>query len=279
MALVERAIPVGGAALNFAVVGGTTEPTNPKENTIWVNTDTAIGEWQFSAAEPTERGDGSALSVGDLWVEFKEVGQPKINILKKNSIKLSLTSAYQWDGAEWKVKVSQVYLPDGWVPMELVSYIFKEGNGIETFVKIVVQTGCSSSVKYEQNSASTVPYKTLNITCTANQYQWSSSAYSDKVLYDLTDYKYLTVRWSASTGSTSKNVFCGVTDAITATNFNTFKSNSLAYGSGDNFTHKTGGERTLDISAITGSHYIYLGAAGDYSTSFTIYFTEMLLHS
>ena len=42
----------GGVPLNFKIVGGTTEPTNPKENTIWVNTDTAIKGWHFSADDP-----------------------------------------------------------------------------------------------------------------------------------------------------------------------------------------------------------------------------------
>ena len=41
----------GGAAanLNFKVVGGTTKPTSPKENTIWINTDTEISNWFFAA--------------------------------------------------------------------------------------------------------------------------------------------------------------------------------------------------------------------------------------
>ena len=41
----------GGAAanLNFKVVGGTIKPTSPKENTIWVNTDTEISNWFFAA--------------------------------------------------------------------------------------------------------------------------------------------------------------------------------------------------------------------------------------
>lgn len=43
----------GGAALNFKVVGGTTEPLNPAENTIWVNTDTEITAWAFSADDPS----------------------------------------------------------------------------------------------------------------------------------------------------------------------------------------------------------------------------------
>ena len=42
-----------GVELNFNVVGGTSTPSNPAENTIWVNTSTAIKEWHFSAREPS----------------------------------------------------------------------------------------------------------------------------------------------------------------------------------------------------------------------------------
>jgi hypothetical protein len=42
----------GGNPLNFKVVGGTVEPTNPKKNMIWVNTNTSIHRWDFSSSEP-----------------------------------------------------------------------------------------------------------------------------------------------------------------------------------------------------------------------------------
>lgn len=41
-----------GAGLNFKIVGGTTEPANPSENMIWVNTDAEITEWVISAINP-----------------------------------------------------------------------------------------------------------------------------------------------------------------------------------------------------------------------------------
>lgn len=41
----------GGAALNFKVVNNP-KPENPKENTIWVNTDTEITGWQFASDDP-----------------------------------------------------------------------------------------------------------------------------------------------------------------------------------------------------------------------------------
>ena len=53
----------GGAGLNFKVVGGTTQPSNPKENTIWVETDTKIAGWNFSATEPPRRSSNKNLIV------------------------------------------------------------------------------------------------------------------------------------------------------------------------------------------------------------------------
>lgn len=42
----------GGAALNFKVVQGLTQPGTAEENTIWVNTDQKITSWVFSAIKP-----------------------------------------------------------------------------------------------------------------------------------------------------------------------------------------------------------------------------------
>ena len=53
----------GGMPLNFKVVKNP-QPSNPSENTIWVNTDTPIAAWHFGADEP-------AISDGEeLHVEF-----------------------------------------------------------------------------------------------------------------------------------------------------------------------------------------------------------------
>ena len=49
---IEAAICGGGGALNFKVVGGTTQPTNPSQNTIWVDTDTPVNGYYFSAEKP-----------------------------------------------------------------------------------------------------------------------------------------------------------------------------------------------------------------------------------
>ena len=51
-----------GTELNFEIVGGTTEPSNPTENMIWVNTDTPITGYRFSSTEPED------IVEGEVWI-------------------------------------------------------------------------------------------------------------------------------------------------------------------------------------------------------------------
>jgi hypothetical protein len=128
MALVERAIPVGGASLNFEVVGGTTEPTNPKENTIWVNTETAIGEWQFSPLEPTVRADGSSLAAGDVWVKTGDYSGVGFNAIKKNIIDIMPLYCNQYVNGSWAAVIAKTYQEGAW--QDWTHYLYNMG---ETF--------------------------------------------------------------------------------------------------------------------------------------------------
>ena len=65
-------------SLNFDVVGNP-QPTNPKENTIWLNTDAEITSWIFSPTEPT-------AETGMVWITFNIAGAVSFNALKKNGL-------------------------------------------------------------------------------------------------------------------------------------------------------------------------------------------------
>lgn len=47
----------GGVSFNFKFVGGTAQPENPSENTIWVNTENKITNWYFSIDNPLTVGE------------------------------------------------------------------------------------------------------------------------------------------------------------------------------------------------------------------------------
>ena len=98
----------GGTALNFRVVGGTTAPSNPKENTIWVNTSTPITSWVFSATQPTG-------ATGKVWISTDTSSQIAFNALKKNGIQVYPISAKQYVSGAWVDKTVKSWQGGKWV--------------------------------------------------------------------------------------------------------------------------------------------------------------------
>ncbi|MGN1026201.1 MAG: hypothetical protein ACI4P4_07340 [Faecousia sp.] len=89
-------------------MGGTTQPENPKENTIWVNTDTAITGWAFSAEEPESPAEGM------VWIITGTDSTVEFNALKKNGIRIYPISAKQYSAGVWNVKTAKSYINGEW---------------------------------------------------------------------------------------------------------------------------------------------------------------------
>lgn len=110
----------GGTPLNFKVVGGTTEPASPKENTIWVNTSTAITSWIFSASEPENPTEGMA------WFTTGASSPTAFNALKKNGIQVYPLSVKQYVSGAWVDLEGKSYQNGEWV--DWCTYLFMGGN-------------------------------------------------------------------------------------------------------------------------------------------------------
>lgn len=106
----------GSAALNFKVVGGGTAPSNPSENTIWVNTGNAITGWVFSATAP------SSPTTGLVWIRTDLDATAPFNALKKNGIMLYPVAAMQYVSGGWVAKTAMTYRNGAWVSWMLVLY-------------------------------------------------------------------------------------------------------------------------------------------------------------
>lgn len=104
----------GDAGVNFKIVTGTEVPASPKENTLWVNTDTAMGIYMFSAVQPRARADESELQEGDIWIVTGTESNISLNLMKKNSIVVCVTGAYQYNGTDWEEKEIQGYTGGQW---------------------------------------------------------------------------------------------------------------------------------------------------------------------
>jgi hypothetical protein len=126
LAAAINSIPAG-MELNFEVVGGTTKPTNPKENTIWVNTDTEITGWHFSATQPEN------MAEGEVWFETGTASDIAFNALKENAIQVYPSSVIQRVSGKLKEVVAKTYKNGAWVEWtDFDKYIVYKGKTKKT---------------------------------------------------------------------------------------------------------------------------------------------------
>lgn len=110
----------GSGSLNFEVVGGTSAPTSPKENTIWVNTDIAITSWIFNAFEPENP------SAGQIWIYTGNSSPVDFNALEKNGVQVYPLTAKQYINGGWVDKTALIYQNGEWA--EWAMHLYDTGN-------------------------------------------------------------------------------------------------------------------------------------------------------
>lgn len=99
----------GGGGLAFRVIGGTSAPSNPKPNDIWVNTNEKITSYIFSATEP------EGYAEGMVWISTSTSSTIEFNALKKNGIQVYPVSAKQYISGAWVDKAAKTYQNGAWV--------------------------------------------------------------------------------------------------------------------------------------------------------------------
>lgn len=159
----------GSNPLNFKVVGGTTAPENPKENTIWINTDTEISNWIFDTSQPDTTVEGT------VWIKTGTASDVKFNALKKNSIQIFPLEAHQYISGAWVRKNASIYKNGAYLPW-WDGYIYKEGDqrtditgGWTTSDYVFWTFGCNASFKSNYMTVSLVSGQKSGGVGTANK--------------------------------------------------------------------------------------------------------------
>lgn len=127
----------GGGGLNFKVVSGTAQPSNPAENTIWVNTSTEITGWYFQAEQP------ASMKNGEVWISTGTESAIAFNALKKNTLEVYPLSAKQYISGALVYKTSMIYQGGEWA--EWIIYLYNKGNECESFGGIWTSSGYARS--------------------------------------------------------------------------------------------------------------------------------------
>lgn len=215
----------GGANLNFKIVGGTTQPTSPKENTIWVNTSTKISEWVFSATQPANPYDGM------VWFLTETSSGSEFNALKKNAIQVYPIAAKQYVSNKWVDKTAKTYKNGAWRDW-WDGYLYDYGDKNETITGGWVGT-----------SSAQITFNSTNMSL----YSSGSSKVYTKNKINLNEAKHLLFEGTLTVSSTPANrSLCVFADTPSSDNY----SNLVAYYN----TAVNNSTCQLDVSSLSGSY-------------------------
>ena len=140
----------GKAGIDLTVVGGTTQPENPKNNTIWVKTETAIGTAYLSPTAPESH------AVGDVWINTTNRYQSDASAVASSThlltvaedpyLTVNVLQFKQWDGSAWNWCDGGIYANNAWTDMAL--YIYWYGTQNEAYPIQGRRAGSSSGTPY-----------------------------------------------------------------------------------------------------------------------------------
>ena len=255
----------GGSSLNFKVVGGTSAPANPSENTIWVNTSAAITGWVFSPDAPGNPAEGL------VWIRIWTDSAATFNALKKNNMTVCPLYANQYVSGAWVVKTAQSYQGGNWVSW--YRYLYDSGafDSIGAFNSFSygISTSASTRIKPAQTNGAT--YVKLSITKSSSNNDAAGSCFSASKV-NVTPYSKLKINVSSASadtdaGNTRICITSDKADKFTAAASKTIISNGSSVKSPTVFT--------CDISNVSGSYYVVVSFNG--AASQTITFTQIWL--
>lgn len=241
--LVQRGGSGGG--LNFRVLGGTSKPSNFKENDIWVNTNIKITSWVFSTTEPVVTAD----DYGMVWISTDISSNKEFNALKKNGIQVYPLVVNQYVGGTWMGVTAMIYQNGEWSNLVSDQYLYDAGDeftnvtgGLKAYA-----IPYASSGSYSEGMSPIITRNTSSITIKHNSSYTDKSGivrFANKI--DLS--KYRTLKFDGTLSGARASIYIW---------------NSIGSYYGQNYVaYKTGsasGEISVDIPAGTGECYIGFG--------------------
>ena len=235
-----------GVELNFEVVGGTSAPVNPGENTIWVNTGTAVSDVVFSAEAP------AAPNPGTVWIRTGNSSPVAFDATEEPTVTVCPLYAKQYVDGAWVAVTAKSWQNDDWV--DWVTFIYYHGN----------LTYYMESKELKPTSSYTRPVSDALITNTGESYyievfppnsntDGGGVAYFTKKV-DLTNASVLYVKGDFICGSSSSFPYVGIWSS-----FGTYANNNRAAGVSP--CYSTNGDTVsktvvIDVSGLSGSYYI-----------------------
>ena len=234
-------IPVGGASLNYSIVGSTTQPSNPTKNMIWVNTDVEINNHTFSPTEPTDAYNGL------VWFETDTTSDVIFNAFKENVMVVSLSRACHYINGAFNPREAYLYNGTSWVNFSsAIIYLYIDGDTCDDITGGYFAAGMKPTSNPASDGVPSISYGESSMTITgSNSYSYNGGYVRTQNKIDLTDFSKLKFEGERSgVGGAEILVWTAIGSYIIQY---AVKREILTVG-------MTSAE--IDISDLTGEHYV-----------------------
>lgn len=228
-----------GGGLNFRVIGGTSVPSNPKDNDIWVNTKYKITGYIFSVTEPEPLISDKGVPV---WIAVGTSSIVEFNAMKKNGLLVYPLFVKQYTGAKWENVNAMIYMGNGWVQFSSEWDGRLYNNGDQCTDHSGGWFGYPASNNY-------VVFNTDNIQFVNGDNTSSAATIYTNNAIDITGFKNLTIKGTV-TNFDGNHIKFGITKSNDSGYNPTFEASTTVSNTGSM-------DATLDISNIpAGKYYI-----------------------
>ena len=236
----------GNSNLNYKIVGGTTQPTDPSENTIWVNTNIEISTHGFDFENPFT---GENIANGTVWFKTSNSGDVSLKLFKKDECLVYLKSCQQYVNGVWSEKTTLIYQDGKWKIVAGISFYLFNGTTDVTDVS-------GSWSKWSGASGGTIEISSgvMKMKAPAAEAARSNATFGHSKTVDLTAYKTITVTTNSIPTRSEDRSYVAVYDS---------SKTKLASATLTKSTTST----TLDVSGISGKCYIGFYVVSYYSVN------------
>ena len=195
-----------GGCLNLKVVGGATQPTNPRDGTIWANTSALKPDYILSEMQP------GSPAIGLVWIKLGSDGV-SMPVDKKGTLAITLAGCAVYNGGAWDNVDAWVYTGGKWVQFSYtIVYLYNKGDLCTDITGGWKATAWAFSSK-EGGKAPTVNYKDTYVNLSINGGGHNYSGIFEPInKIDLTGVKTILFKLNSvsSTSTQYTLVTCGV---------------------------------------------------------------------
>lgn len=214
-------------SLNFEIIGGTTEPTNPSENMIWINTDAEITCWIFDLTQPTSPTEGM------VWIH---TGTDDLGVFNAatdgNALYVYPISAQHYISGEWVEKTVKAYRNGEWKAWLEDLWLIKLGSLQQSLARAYADS--EKGFLYRGTNSTTGVYEFM-----VDEAGYHYIAFGP---IDLTNYSTLIVTGSGEYGYISVSELCQHGQHGSVASVGIYSDSTVT--------------NSLDISSLVGNHYI-----------------------